>query len=248
MGLLSKRLALLRFRRAARCRSSTTREVMCPPDVCLFELWVLQQRLPRCWGCPRPPRSLGTTPTATSTKAATVSGPRPSTSNGLRRGTRSGRRPSMRSGRRRSTSTRPRAPKPPAPKPITPAPAGARARRHPRRHLRRPRPLRLRRPAPAPDAGARARAEAGTPPAETPAAPVVELGIPVAPAPAPAPVPETPEVQEERGVLGKVGTRKEAVKPDAGTRGGPTTPGRVLPGRRGRHRAPPPPASTATCR
>ena len=43
-------------------------------------------------------------------------------------------------------------------------------------------------------------------------------------APAPAPAPETPVVEEERGVLGKVGTRKEAVKPNTGSRGGPTTP------------------------
>jgi LPXTG-motif cell wall-anchored protein len=53
---------------------------------------------------------------------------------------------------------------------------------------------------------------------------VVELGVPVAPAPAPAPVPDTPEVYEEKGVLGKVGTRKEAVKPKVGTREQTTTP------------------------
>ena len=44
------------------------------------------------------------------------------------------------------------------------------------------------------------------------------------PAPAPAPVPDTPEVYEEKGVLGKGGTRKEAVKPNTGSRGEATTP------------------------
>ena len=50
---------------------------------------------------------------------------------------------------------------------------------------------------------------------------MVQLGIPVTPAP--ETVPETPEVQEKKGVLGKVGTRKEAVKKKIGTRGTPTT-------------------------
>jgi hypothetical protein len=49
---------------------------------------------------------------------------------------------------------------------------------------------------------------------------VVNLGLPDVPAET---VPETPEVQEKRGVLGKVGTRKERVKGKTGTREVPTT-------------------------
>ena len=49
----------------------------------------------------------------------------------------------------------------------------------------------------------------------------MELGIPVAPTP--ESVPETPQVHEKKGVLGKVGTRKEKVKGNVGTRGTPTT-------------------------
>ena len=37
-------------------------------------------------------------------------------------------------------------------------------------------------------------------------------------------MPDTPEVYEEKGVLGKVGTRKEAVKPNTGSREETTTP------------------------
>ena len=105
------------------------------------------------------------------------------------------------------------APKPVAPKPAAPAPAPVPAAPVPAPVVPAPVPASPT-PAPAPVAP-----KPVAPPAEKPAAPVIELGIPVE-VPATEVVPKTPDTT---GVLGKVGTRKEKVKGNVGTRGTPTT-------------------------
>jgi hypothetical protein len=109
---------------------------------------------------------------------------------------------------------KPVAPKPVAPKPVAPAPVPVPEAPAPVPVAPAPVPASPT-PAPAPVAP-----KPAAPPADTPAAPVVELGIPVE-VPATEVVPKTPE---KTGVLGKVGTRKEeGVKGKVGTRGQPTT-------------------------